>query len=235
MVGRTPSALALLVALALGPAPAPAFSSFKNFPVVGLRQEPALVAEPEGQMEEEVRAPRAADISSYTDSSLDDTFIEEAVFLTPEDREEREFTPRFEDWAEEESELEGEVEVLRPERDMLGGHHGEHHMDTRHMDSEDHQMRQVKRRRGPAGRRPQEQRAGRQTGATGPAFGLLNSGPSPEGNYNFNYANEDSSTRQEASGPDGVRGSYSFVTPEGEQVGGYLGVCVFVCAPCVPR
>lgn len=206
MAGLTPSALALVLALALGPAPAPAFSSFKNFPVVGLRQDA------EGEMEEEVREPRAADISSYTDSSLDDTFIEEALFLTPEDREEREFSPRFEDWAEEESELEGEVEVLRPERDMLGGHHGDHGA-AGHMDQ---QKRPVGRRR--EGKRQQEQRRGRQTGDTGLAVGLLNSGPGQDGNYNFNYANEDSSTREEAAGPDGVRGSYSFVTPEGEQV-----------------
>lgn len=223
MVGRTPSALALLLALALGPAPAPAFSSFKNFPVVGLREEPALSTQPEAEMKEDVREPREADISSYTDSSLDDTFIEEALFLTPEDREEREFTPRFEDWAEEESELEGEVEALRPERDMLGGHHGAGHHGAEHHGEEhmeDHQKRPVGRRREGRreGRRMQEQRAGRQTGGTGLAVGLLNSGPGLDGNYNFNYANEDSSTREEASGPDGVRGSYSFITPEGEQV-----------------
>ena len=48
---------------------------------------------------------------------------------------------------------------------------------------------------------------------------LSNQSPNQEGDYNFNFANDDGSSRQEASGPAGVRGSYSFVTPEGEEVG----------------
>ena len=47
---------------------------------------------------------------------------------------------------------------------------------------------------------------------------LSNRSPNQEGDYNFNFANDDGSSRQEASGPAGVRGSYSFVTPEGEEV-----------------
>ena len=46
----------------------------------------------------------------------------------------------------------------------------------------------------------------------------MSSLPNQEGDYNFNFANDDGSSRQEASGPAGVRGSYSFVTPEGEEV-----------------
>ena len=34
----------------------------------------------------------------------------------------------------------------------------------------------------------------------------------------FSFANDDGSSRQEVGAPDAIRGSYSFVTPEGEQV-----------------
>jgi len=187
--------------------------------------------------EEEVREPREANLASYNDgevtsysdvsSSLDDEFIEEALFLSPEDRDPRdvEVGSSFEDWAEEEAEEEGEiVEVARAERDGLGGHHGVHHRAGHNMPE-----RQVVRRRG--GRRQQgaggerqqveerqRPREAKQTGDIGPAFGVLSNPPNQEGDYNFNFANDDGSSRQEASGPAGVRGSYSFVTPEGEEV-----------------
>ena len=66
--------------------------------------------------DEEVRGPREANLASYNDgevasysdvsSSLDDEFIEEALFLSPEDRNPRdvETGSSFEDWAEEEAE-----------------------------------------------------------------------------------------------------------------------------------
>jgi len=154
---------------------AASFSSFKNFPVVGLRSSPAsplpllaLEGEQEVQevpseeaarrleeLEEEVpRQARQADINSYSDSNLDDTFIEEALFLTPEDREEREYSPRFEDWAEEEGEGgQGEGEVVRLERDGLGGHHGAHHG----AHEEDHAAPMPVRRRSRKGGRRQQQ------------------------------------------------------------------------------
>lgn len=195
------------------------FSSFKNFPVVGIKQEPSLLVEPELFIEEhegeDVRAPRQTDITGYLDASLDDTFIEEAVFLTPEDREEREFSSRLEEWAEEEEDV---VSVVRPERDGLGGHHGAHH-EGNHEDMRN-QRQNVRRggRRQPEARQESEQRGGRQTGAIGPALGLLNNTPNSDGGYNFNFANDDGSQRQETAGPDGVSGSYSYVSPEGEQV-----------------
>jgi hypothetical protein len=210
------------------------FSSFKNFPVVGLKkQEPLVEADViVEQLAEDARAPRQAEITGYQDPSLDDTFIEEALFLTPEDREERDFSSRFEDWAEEETDVDN-IEVVRPERDglgRLGGHHGAAHHGGEH----DEMTNQRQSRRG--GRRPQqqfrqeqepqeqqfrqepEQRGGRQTGATGPALGLLSNPPNSDGDYNFNFSNEDGSSRQETAGPDGVKGSYSFITPEGEEV-----------------
>jgi len=230
----------LLISLSL----TSSFSSFKNFPVVGLRSRPALplVPEPfegsggeriEREEEEEVREPREANLASYNDgevtsysdvSSLDDDFIEEALFLSPEDRDARDVeTGSFEDWAQEEAEEDGEiVEVARAERDGLGGHHGAHHRAGHDMP----EQRQVVRRRGSRRQqkdsgdqeRRQRPREDRQTGDTGPAFGVLSSPPNQEGDYNFNFANDDGSSRQEASGPAGVRGSYSFVTPEGEEV-----------------
>ena len=36
--------------------------------------------------------------------------------------------------------------------------------------------------------------------------------------YVSSFANDDGSSRQEVGAPDAIRGSYSFVTPEGEQV-----------------
>ena len=34
----------------------------------------------------------------------------------------------------------------------------------------------------------------------------------------YSFANDDGSSRQEVGAPDAIRGSYSFVTPEGEEV-----------------
>merc|ERR1719495_706591 len=63
-----------------------------------------------------------------------------------------------------------------------------------------------------------EQRGGRQTGDIGPALGVLNNTPNTDGGYNFNFANDDGSSRQERAGPGGVEGSYSYVSPEGRLV-----------------
>ena len=105
--------------------------------------------------QQKVREPREANLASYNDgevtsysdvSSLDDDFIEEALFLSPEDRDARDVeTGSFEDWAQEEAEEDGEiVEVARAERDGLGGHHGAHHRAGHDM----REQRQVVRRRG---------------------------------------------------------------------------------------
>ena len=182
---------------------------------------------------QKVREPREANLASYNDgevasysdvSSLDDEFIEEALFLSPEDRDPRDVDAgSFEAWAEEEAEGEGEiVEVARAERDGLGGHHGAHHRAGHDMPERQVVRRRGSRRQQEAGERQVEERQrpreGKQTGDIGPAFGVLSNPPNQEGDYNFNFANDDGSSRQEASGPAGVRGSYSFVTPEGEEV-----------------
>merc|ERR1719458_189675 len=212
------------------------FSSFKNFPVVGLRSRPALPLVPEplegsgGEREgrgeeEEVREPREANLASYNDgevasysdvSSLDDEFIEEALFRSPEDRDPRDVDAgSFEAWAEEEAEGEGEiVEVARAERDGLGGHHGAHHRAGHNMPERQVVRRRGSRRQQEAGERQVEERQrpreAKQTGDIGPAFGVLSNPPNQEGDYNFNFANDDGSSRQEASGPAGVRGDYNF-------------------------
>jgi len=190
-------------------------SSFKNFPVVGLKEEPTaqeVIENVVEQEDDEVRAPRQAEPNGYQDPSLDDTFIEEALFLTPEDREEREFVPKLEDWLEEEA---GSDKAIRPERDGFGAHaHTPHHEDMR----QGRGRQSLRRQQEPLVARQQEQRAGRQTGAIAPALGLLSNPPNSEGDYNFNFANDDGSSRQEVSDPAGVRGSYSFITPEGEEV-----------------
>ena len=73
-----------------------------------------------------VREPREADpadynegdVTSYSETdNLDDQFIEEALFLSPEDRDARDVeVGSFEDWAEQEVEEEGEIVevVIRP-------------------------------------------------------------------------------------------------------------------------
>merc|ERR1739842_13180 len=67
-----------------------------------------------------------------------------------------------------------------------------------------------------------EDRQGRQSGDVGVALGVLNNPPREDGAYNFNFANDDGSSRQEVGNPDSsamtVSGSYSFFTPEGELV-----------------
>ena len=144
------------------------------------------------KLPQKVREPREANLASYNDgevtsysdvSSLDDDFIEEALFLSPEDRDARDVeTGSFEDWAQEEAEEDGEiVEVARAERDGLGGHHGAHHRAGHDMP----EQRQVVRRRGSRRQqkdsgdqeRRQRPREDRQTGDTGPAFGVLSSPP----------------------------------------------------------
>jgi len=175
------------------------------------------------------RAARQVEPSSYTDS-LDDVFVEEAVYLTPEDRDQRaieiddseisnleydnlEYNDNFE--YKDESIIEEENE--RPERD---GAHGSH-SSARHTPRNSRRFQQAPQpaqeqdfRQAPA----QEQRGGRQTGQIGAALGVLSNPPNSNGDYNFNFSNEDGTSRQESGAPDGIRGSYSFITPEGENV-----------------
>jgi len=207
-----------------------AYTSFKNFPVVGRRhglrrrqgvipeqrQEPtqevtSLLEDPE-VLEEAPRETRQAELSSYQDADLesysddlDETFIEEAVFLSPSDRESRGADQdlllypgeeNFEEFAEDES-LVSDVEVEREERDHLPGGRGHHRAE--HQDD-------------------QQLRGGRQTGAVAPALGVLNNPSDTSGNYNFNFANNDGTSRQESGSQGGIEGSYSFITPEGEEV-----------------
>jgi len=195
---------------------------FKNFPIVGLKStEPAEVDSP-ADLEDHRRDPRETE-------QLEDEFVEEAVFLTPEDREQRALEVLFED----DDQADYEESYKRIERD---GGHGHHHAAS---------QRGGRHRSEPAAVEPEyeeyeedyesydyndynddyvepqparQQRRGKQSGATGVALGVLSNPPSSDGNYNFNFANDDGSSRQEVGAPDAIRGSYSFVTPEGEQV-----------------
>ena len=161
---------------------------FKNFPIVGLKStEPAEEDSP-ADLEEYRRDPRETE-------PLEDEFVEEAVFLTPADREQK---------ALEESDLHSLFEdsgladydqsYKRTERD--GGHHGHHQagshrsqpaqVEAEYEDEEDYSYDYnyndyVEPQ--PAGR--QQQRRGKQSGATGVALGVLSNPPSSDGNYNF--------------------------------------------------
>merc|ERR1711892_229940 len=95
------------------------YTSFKNFPVVGIKEN-----------HEEESPIETVEEAVYTDS-LDDVFVEEAVYLTPEDREQRAIDNDDSDVSyveldnfeyADESLVEEENE--RPERDGTHGSHG---------------------------------------------------------------------------------------------------------------
>jgi len=209
---------------------------FKNFPVVGIKEssdqiEPKIEYD-EDIMEEHPRDARQVEQTSYEAiDGLDDVFVEEAVYLTPEDREQRaleEVQPSDEGFNFYEDESLDNNEAERPERDGAHGHHGGHrnqrggrggHNAAPVAFNDDEYNYDYDYEQQAPERQPQQQgRRGKQTGATGVALGVLSSPPSSDGNYNFNFANDDGSSRQEVGAPDAIRGSYSFVTPEGEQV-----------------
>ena len=109
---------------------------FKNFPVVGLKEnreeEPSVARweEAESEVEAGPRDARQAEPSSYTeDLNLDsDLFVEEALYLTPADREARQLGPespeRYEFSLEDEALDSSAAE--RGERDGLHGAHARH-------------------------------------------------------------------------------------------------------------
>jgi len=193
------------------------------------------------------RDARQADAESYN-ANDENLFIEEAVYLTPEAREARaavlgEQSEEPADVAvgevfgddiffnDETQDDEEEVQYKRAERDGAHGHHRGSHRSSgqrggrvapppapvvnEYDDNYDYDYEEEPQRSQP---QPQLQRRGKQTGATGVALGVLSSPSDQDGNYNFNFANDDGSSRQEVGAPDAIRGSYSFVTPEGEQV-----------------
>jgi len=156
-----------------------------------------------------------------------DDFVEDAVQYEPQDRETRQVginLPQLDDYYDDEpsqfddvfDELDTGDDSARIERD--GGHH----------DNSGRHGRQGRR----GGRRNQQQlqqqdfepvfdepRGGRQTGGIAPALGVLNNPPAEDGSYNFNFVDDDGSTREESMSSDGfVQGSYSYITPEGEQI-----------------
>jgi len=151
-------------------------------------------------------------------------FVEDAVSYTPQDRDARQVDlvlPQLDDYNNYDDAIFEEVEApveTRAERD--GGAHGGNH------------GRQGRRQGGRRNNRPQQQqvaqddfepifdepRGGRQTGGTAPALGVLNNPPAEDGSYNFNFADDQGSTREESMRDGFVSGSYSYITPEGEQI-----------------
>jgi len=139
------------------------------------------------------------DLYDYQDTTglqgdTESLWREEAVFLTPQDR-----------------------ENTRVERDGGGFHgHGGGHGGGR-------QQRQQQAPR----RRPQEvqvqvqdeRRGGRQSGGVGLALGILNNPTDADGNYNFNFSDDEHGmSREETGAPGEVSGGYTYISPEGEQV-----------------
>ena len=155
---------------------------FKNFPIVGLKSnEPA-------ELEDHRRDARETE-------QLEDHFVEEAVFLTPEDREQKALEDGLESLFEEEA---GQEEsYTRIERDGAHGHHhagsqrgGRHNSqpaepEYEEEDYDSYDYNDYNDYVEPAPPSRQQQRRGKQTGATGVALGVLSNPPSSEGNYNF--------------------------------------------------
>jgi len=154
-------------------------------------------------------------------------FVEDAISYTPQERDARQVglvLPQLDDYDETDAifDEEADYEVVRAERD--GGAHGGHSAGGHR------QGRRGGRAGGARRNRPQqvvnddfeavfdEPRSGRQTGAIAPALGVLNNPPSEDGSYNFNFTDDDGSTREETSRDGFVSGSYSYITPEGEQI-----------------
>merc|ERR1712180_360437 len=142
-------------------------------------------------------------------------FFEEALSLTPADREAREVELTLPQLDDEYFYDDGAVEVVRHERDGLGGHgHNGGHRQGRRQQQQ--RPRQQQNFQVPAA--AEEPRAGRQTGGTGLALGLLNNPPNENGDYNFNFSTDDGARREEQGSDQYVQGSYSFTSPEGEQI-----------------
>jgi hypothetical protein len=147
---------------------------------------------------------RSADYSesSDLDSGL---WREEAVLLTPQDR---------------------ERESTRVERDGGFHGHGGGHSSSRRRSGRRQQESGGRRQRPQEefqGERQapapvaQEERRGRQSGGVGLALGMLNNPADADGNYNFNFA-DDGMEREESGHPGAVEGGYSYTSPEGELV-----------------
>ena len=192
----SPFFLALLLASSCSSLPIrQRYTSFKNFPVVGIKENheeviPIEIVEEKVDTENVARAARQVEPSSYTDA-LDDVFVEEAVYLTPKDRDQRaieidnsELSNVDFDNFEYNDESLVEVENERPERDGAHGSHGS----VRHSPRNSRrfqQSEQVPQEQDFSQSPAQEQRGGRQTGQIGSALGVLSNPPSSKGDYNF--------------------------------------------------
>lgn len=181
---------------------------FKNFPIVGLKktvtEDVELESKNQPAVDEHPRDPRGVDPQQgpvrtvYSEEPVpEDLFVEEALYLTPADREERALEQlsqgeTFDDLFDDVS-LAGD-DSERQERD------GAHHHAPSHRAGRRGQRggRQNQRARPvqleaeydydyqePEPVHRQEQRGGRQTGGTGVALGVLSNPPSSDGNYNF--------------------------------------------------
>ena len=121
-------------------------------------------------------------------------FTEEAVFLTPADREQSQENNFLLEFPQLDESFAG-PELVRGERDG-GGHHMAHH-GGRRRGGRQNRPRQNRRQRPQQNQRRgqqvfrnqpvQEVRGGRQSGGTGLALGVVNNTPTQDGSYNFKY------------------------------------------------
>merc|ERR1712018_24557 len=102
--------------------------------------------------------------------------------------------------------IEYEEENERQERDGFRGSRGFNNQPSRNS----RRFQQAPQEQNFRQPQPQEQRGGRQSGQIGAALGVLSNPPSAKGDYNFNFSNNDGSTRQESGALNEISGSYSF-------------------------
>ena len=122
-------------------------------------------------------------------------FTEEEVFLTPADREQIQENNFLLEFPQLEESLAG-PELVRGERDG-GSHHMGHHGGRRRGGRQNRRQQQNRRQRPQQSQRRtqqvfreqgvQEDRRGRQSGATGLALGVVNNTPTQDGSYDFKY------------------------------------------------
>ena len=123
----------------------------------------------------------------------EDLFREEAVFLSPADRQARQLPDLSLEFPQLDESFAG-PDVQRRERD--GGSHGQPH--SRRSGSRNGRLRQQQNQRQQPEQNQRQQpqqnfreqvfqevRGGRQSGATGQALGVLNNPPTEDGSYNF--------------------------------------------------
>jgi hypothetical protein len=218
--------VSLCYSLPTGDLAAQQSQKFPSFPIRG--------QEAEDNLPEVIRDPRQANYQfDYSDENLgltsgqrnsrqvdnqaNDYYLEAEAVYPPAAR--AQDSQQFDNFFNDESQALDDSQV-REERDgdFHGGSHGRSRNGRRNGNNRQQQQQQPQQTFQQESLPFQENRGSRQTGEVGVALGVLNSSPNADGEYNFNFANDDGSYREESRSFQGtVEGSYGFTAPNGEQ------------------